>query len=219
MNKVVSPAQAVSQIRSGDVLLVGGFLQRGTPETLLGALLERDVSDLTIVSNDTGTAETNTIRLMEKGMVSHAKGTYIGANPHTGQMLIEDPDSVELIPQGTMAERIRAGGAGLGGVLVEVGLGTVAENGKQKIALDGKTYLLEKPLCGDVALIYATIADKSGNCHMKGATKNFNCIMPLAAEIVLVEAEQIVEVGELDPELVHVPGAVVDYICQREADA
>lgn len=216
MVRIVSAAEAVSHVRSGDVCLVGGFLQRGSPETLLAALYACDVRDLTIVSNDTGTAETNTIRLMQKGMISHAKGTYIGANSHTGQMLIDDPSSVELIPQGTLAERLRAGGAGLGGVLVEVGLGTVVAEGKETVEVDGKTYLLEKPLRGNVALIYATIADEAGNCFMKGATKNFNTIMPLAAEIVLVEAEQIVPVGELDAELVHVPGVLVDYLVQRE---
>lgn len=214
----MSAEQAVARIRSGDVLLIGGFLQRGSPETLLGALLERDVKDLTIVSNDTGTAETKTIQLMEKGMVSHAKATYIGANLQTGEMLMDDPSSVELVPQGTLAERIRAAGAGLGGVLVEVGLGTVAEEGKETLEIDGKTYLLEKPLRGDVALIYATIADKQGNLFMRGATKNFNCLMPLAADLVLVEAEQIVEVGALDSEMIHVPGALVDCICQREVE-
>lgn len=218
MDKVMSVEQAVARIRSGDVLLVGGFLQRGSPETLLGALLERDVKDLTIVSNDTGTADTKTIQLMEKGMVSHAKATYIGANRLAGQMLIDDPSSVELVPQGTLAERIRAAGAGLGGILVEVGLGTVAAENKDTLEVDGKTYILEKPLFGDVALLYATIADKQGNLHMKGATKNFNCLMPLAADLVLVEAEKIVEVGELDSEMIHVPGALVDCICQREED-
>jgi len=216
MDKVVSAAQAVSHIRSGDVLLIGGFLQWGTPETLLKALLERDVHDLTVVSNDTGTGETATICLMQQGMVSRIKSTYIGANSHSGQMLIEDPASVELIPQGTLAERIRAGGAGLGGALVEVGLGTVAEEGKPTLEIDGKTYLIERPLRGNVALIYATVCDKAGNCFMKGSTKNFNVIMPLSADIVLVEAESIVDVGELDSELIHVPGVLVDYVCQRE---
>lgn len=217
MDKVVSAETAIEGITSGMTLLVGGFLKGGIPDFLLAALLERDIRDLAIVSNDTGTIENQLYSLMERGMVSHVKANYIGANPLTGKMLIDDPDSVELMPQGTMAERIRAGGAGLGGILTPVGVGTAVEKGKSRVEVDGKTYLFERPLRGDFALVHAKKADKMGNCFMKGTAKNMNAIMATAAEYVIVEAEELVETGEIDPELVTVPGILVDAVVRVEA--
>ena len=215
MEKITTAEKAVKKIKSGDILLVGGFLQAGSPETLIRAVLDtHDAGALTVVSNDTGTAETNMIRLMETGRVTSVVASYIGANPLTGKMMIDDPGSVTLFPQGTLAEKIRAAGAGLAGFYTPVGVGTVVEEGKEKKEIGGREYLLETALRGDVALIRATKADRSGNCFMRGATKNFGAVMAPAADYVVVEAEEIVAVGEIDPELVTVPGIFVDAIVQ-----
>lgn len=220
MSKVTTATEAVKAVRDGDTLLVGGFLTAGSPETLLEKLLtESTARGLTVVSNDTGTEHTNMIKIMKQGRVVKVHGSYIGANPVTGQMLIDDPDSVVLYPQGTLAEKIRAGGAGIAAFYTPVGVGTVVEKGKEKRTFDGKEYLLETALRGNVAFIKATIADKAGNCFMRGSTKNFGAIMARAADYVVAEAEKIVEDGELDPELVTVPGIFVDAVVPSEVKA
>lgn len=217
MEKITTAEDAVKKIKSGDTLLVGGFLQAGSPETLIRAVLDAsDADTLTVVSNDTGTAETNMIRLMETGRVTGVMASYIGANPLTGKMMMEAPESVTLFPQGTLAEKIRAAGAGLAGFYTPVGVGTVVEEGKEKREIGDREYLLEAALRGDVALIHATKVDKFGNCFMRGSTKNFGAVMAPAADYVIVEAEEIVEVGEINPELVTVPGIFVDAIVQAE---
>ena len=206
MNKIMTAAEAVKVVKDGDTLLVGGFLMAGSPETLIKALLETSTAkNLTVVSNDTGTADSNMIKVMKQGRVIKVHGSYIGSNPMTGQMLIDDPDSVTLYPQGTLAEKIRCGGAGIAGFYTPVGVGTIVEKGKEKRVFDGREYLLEKALRGNVAFVKATIADKFGNCFMRGSTKNFGAIMARAADYVIAEAKEIVEVGELDPELITVP--------------
>ena len=217
MNKISTAAEAIKKIKDGDVLLVGGFLKCGSPETLINALLESsDAKDLTVVSNDTGTTESNMIKVMQQGRVTKVHSTYIGANPLTGKMLINDPESVILYPQGTLAEKIRIGGSGIAGFFTQVGIGTLVEKGKEKRIFDGIEYLLERPLRGDVALVKATIADKSGNLFLRGSTKNFNVVMAHAAGYVIAEARKIVEVGELDPELVNIPGIFVDALVQSD---
>lgn len=213
MNKLTTAEKAIQHVKDNAVVMIGGFLQGGCPETLVKALVEQSAAkDLTIISNDTGRETMQTIRLQRQGRVKHVKATWIGANSETGRMLIEDPDSVELCPQGTLAERIRCGGAGIAGFLTPTGVGTVVEKGKQKLTLNGREYLLETALRADVALVHATVADEAGNCFMRGSTKNFNSLMPAAADYVAVAAERIVPVGELDPELVTVPGVLVDAI-------
>ncbi|MDR0897991.1 MAG: 3-oxoacid CoA-transferase subunit A [Oscillospiraceae bacterium] len=217
MNKRMSAQEAVSRVRDGDVLMIGGFLQGGNPQTLVGALLQTDAKDLTIVSNDTGTATTNTIELQKQGRVKKVYATYIGANVETGRMVIENPDSVELNPQGTLAERIRAAGAGIAAFLTPVGVKTVVERGRGTVTLHGREYLMEEALHGDVAFVHATIADEAGNCYMRGTTKNFNAIMPAACKYAIVEAEKIVPIGQLDPELITVPGIFIHAIVEAEA--
>lgn len=213
MNKLTTAKEAIRRVKDGDTVMIGGFLQGGCPETLVKALVEESTAkDLTIISNDTGRDTMQTIRLQQQGRVKHIKASWIGANSETGRMLIEDPDSVELCPQGTLAERIRCGGTGIAGFLTPTGVGTVVEKSKQKLTLNGREYLLETALHADVALVHATIADESGNCFMRGSTKNFNALMPAAADYVIVAAERIVPVGELDAELVTVPGILVDAI-------
>ncbi|MDR0839280.1 MAG: CoA transferase subunit A [Oscillospiraceae bacterium] len=217
MEKLTSAAEAVSKIKDGDVLLVGGFVMAGSPETLIKALLETSTAkDLTVVSNDTGTVDSNMIKVMQQGRVVKIHGSYIGSNPMTGQMLIDDADSVTLYPQGTLAEKIRCGGAGIAGFYTPVGVGTVIENGKEKRKFGDREYLLETALRGNVAFVKATVADKFGNCFMRGSTKNFGAIMARAADYVIAEAKKIVEVGELDPELVTIPGIFIDALVQSE---
>lgn len=217
MNKLTTVEQAIGKVKDGDVILVGGFLQSGSPETLIKALLEKSAAkDLTIVSNDTGTADTYMIKVMQQGRVTKVHASYIGANAVTGQMYIDDPQSVVLYPQGTLAEKVRCAGAGIAGFYTPVGVGTIVEEGKEKRVFDGREYLLETALRGDVAIVKATVADKFGNCYMRASTKNFGALMPRAVDYVIAEAQKIVEVGELDPELVTVPGIFVDALVQSE---
>ena len=217
MDKITTAQEAVKHVKDGDVLLVGGFLAAGSPETLIGALLKTSTAkDLTIVSNDTGTVETNMIKVMQQGRVVKVHGSYIGSNPSTGQMLIDNPDSVTLYPQGTLAEKIRCGGGGIAGFYTPVGVGTMIEEGKEKREFDGRDYILETALRGNVAFIKGTIVDKAGNVFMRGSTKNFGAIMARAADYVIAEAQKIVEIGELDAELVTVPGIFVDAIVPSE---
>ncbi|NLM83598.1 MAG: CoA transferase subunit A [Clostridiales bacterium] len=217
MNKVTTAQEAIARIKDGDTVLVGGFLQAGSPETLLKALLEQSTAtNLTVVSNDTGTTQSHMYKIMEQGRVSNVHASYIGANPLTGKMLIENPDSVTLYPQGTLAEKIRCGGAGIAAFYTPVGVGTLVEEGKEKRRFGDRDYLLETALRGDVALVKATVADKAGNCFLRGSTKNFGAIMARAADYVIAEAQKIVEVGELDPELVTIPGIFIDAIVPSE---
>ncbi len=209
--QILTAREAVSCVKDGDTLLVGGFLMGGCPNGLLEALFAHsDARALTIVSNDTGTEEQAMIRLMRAGRVAAAKASYIGFNVETGRMLMEEPHRVELVPQGTLVERIRAGGAGLGGVLTPVGIGTAVAEGKTVLTLRGKQYLVEEPIRGQVAFVKATRADRFGNLFMRGSTKNFNPVMATAADRVIAEVEDIVDA--LDPELVTVPGILVDVL-------
>lgn len=217
MNKLTTAVEAVKNIKDGDTLLVGGFLLAGSPETLLKALLDTSAAkELTVVSNDTGVADSTMIKVMKEGRVVKVISDYIGANPVTGQMFIDDPKSVTLYPQGTLAEKLRCGGAGIAGFYTPVGVGTIVEEGKEKRSFDGREYLLETALRGNVALVKATVADKIGNCYMRASTKSFGAIMARAADYVIAEAQKIVEVGEIDPELVTVPGIFIDAIVQSE---
>ncbi|NLB29795.1 MAG: CoA transferase subunit A [Clostridiales bacterium] len=217
MNKITTIEDAIKHVKDGDVLLVGGFLTTGSPETIIRGLLEKSAAkNLTVVSNDTGTVDGNMIKVMKQGRVTRIHASYIGSNPMTGQMLIDDPSSVTLYPQGTLAEKIRCGGAGIAGFYTPVGVGTVVEEGKEKREFNGREYILETAMKGDVAFVKGTIIDKSGNVFMRGSTKNFGALMAPAADYVIAEAQKIVEVGELDPELVTIPGIFIDAIVQSE---
>ncbi len=219
IDKVTTAAEAVKHVNDGDTLLVGGFLMAGSPETLLKTLLEESsAKNLTVVSNDTGTVDSHMIQIMKQGRVVHVNGSYIGSNPMTGQMLIDDPTSVTLFPQGTLAEKIRCGGAGIAGFYTPVGVGTIVEEGKERRYFDGVPYLMEPAIHGNVAFVKATVADKSGNAFMRASTKNFGAVMARAADYVIVEAKKIVEVGELDPELVTIPGIFVDAVVQTTVE-
>lgn len=212
MAQIISLAEAASMIKNGATVMIGGFLACGTPETIVDELVKSKVSKLTVIGNDTSFVDKGIGKLVvnrqcEKVIVSH-----IGTNKETGNQMNAGELKVELVPQGSLAEKVRAGGFGLGGILTPTGVGTPVEEGKQKITVDGRVYLLETPLKADVALIKAWKADKAGNLVYRRAAQNFNPLMATAAEVVIVEAEQIVEVGAIDPDEVMTPGAFIDYL-------
>lgn len=212
MNKVIELQKALEHIKDGMTIMIGGFLANGTPETLIDALVEKGVKDLTIVCNDTGFPDRGIGKLVVNKQVKKVITSHIGTNPETGRQMNAKELEVNLVPQGTLAEQIRAAGSGLGGVLTPTGIGTIVEEGKQKIQVNGNEYLLELPISADIALVKGSKVDKKGNIWYSKSTRNFNPIIATAAKTVIVEAEQIVEVGELDPSNVVTPNVFVDYI-------
>lgn len=212
MSKQISINEAVSRIKSGMTVMVGGFLAVGSPKKILDELLRTEVTDLTIITNDTAFQDKGVGKLIAARKVKKVITSHIGTNPATGEQYNNGTLQIEFVPQGTLVERIRSGGAGLGGVLTPVGLGTVIEEGKQIVNVDGKDFLLEKPLRAQVALVGASVSDASGNLYWKGNSKNFNPLMATAADLVIVEAEEIVPVGHILPENVHLPYIYVNYI-------
>jgi len=208
--------EALEHVKDGMTIIIGGFLGTGNPHKLIDGLLEKGVKDLTIIANDTAFPEIGIGKLIVNRRVKKAIVSHIGTNPETGNQMNAGELEVNLVPQGTLIEQIRAAGAGLGGVLTPTGIGTVVEEGKQKIEIDGKEYLLEKPLKADVALVFGSTVDKKGNIFFNKTTRNFNLFAATAADTVIVEAEKLVEVGELDPNLVMVPGLFVDYIVRGD---
>lgn len=215
--KEVTAHEAVSLVNDGAIVMIGGFMSNGTPEILIDAIIAKGVKNLTVIADDSGTPETGIGRLIHAGAVKKIMVSHIGLNPVAGQLMNEGRLEIQLIPQGTLAEQIRAGGSGLGGVLTQTGLGTEVQSGKQVIDVDGIKYLLEKPLKADFALLRASIADKSGNLFYKATTRNFNPLMAMAAEIVIAAAEEIVPVGGIMPESVITPGIFVDYLVGGES--
>ncbi|MFK4300292.1 acetate CoA/acetoacetate CoA-transferase alpha subunit [Paenibacillus sp. RC254] len=219
-NKVISAEEAVKKVKDGDTVMVGGFLAGGFPEDLVRALVDTNsAGNLTIISNDTGTPELSIYNLVKSGRVKRIFASYIGSNPETGRLLMTKEAEVQLFPQGTLAEKIRAGGAGLGGVLTPVGVGTMVEEGKKKIEIDEREYLLELPLKADVALIRAHKADEEGNLVINGSSRNFNLVMATAAEYVVAQTDEYVKAGEIDPNHVNVPGIFVDAIVKVGGNA
>lgn len=212
MKKIITAMEAVEHIKDGCSIMVGGFLGVGTPEKLIDAIVEKGVKDLTIIANDTSFVDKGVGRLVANKQVKRVITSHIGTNPETGNQMNNGELDVELVPQGTLAERIRAKGAGLGGVLTPTGIGTVVAEGKESLTIDDREYLLEKPLGADVALIGGYIVDVHGNTSYKSTSRNFNPLMATAADIVIVGAEEVVEIGELNPEEVVTPKIFVDYI-------
>lgn len=216
MNKIVDYAVIKPLLKDGMSLMIGGFLGCGTPEGLIDLIIELELKELTIIGNDTSFVDRGIGRLVANGNVKKVIVSHIGTNPESGKRMTEGTMAVELSPQGTLIERIRAGGSGLGGVITPTGVGTIVEEGKKKILLEGREYLIEMPLRADVALVYASTADTFGNCYYRGTTKNFNPIMALAADTVIVEAEAIVAAGEINSEVIMTPGVLVDYVVKGE---
>ncbi|HEY3425599.1 MAG TPA: 3-oxoacid CoA-transferase subunit A [Negativicutes bacterium] len=214
MSKVIGIEQALAQIKNAAIIMIGGFLGTGTPETLVDAMVSRGHKDLTIIANDTGYPERGIGKLIINHQVKKAIVSHIGTNPETGRQMHAKQLEVELIPQGTLIERIRSGGAGLGGVLTPTGVGTLVAEGKSTIVVDGRQFLVEKPLRAEIALVKADKADVQGNLIFRRSARNFNPIIATAADVVIAEVNTIVPVGGLDPDEVMLPGLFVDYVIQ-----
>ena len=213
MDKWIDATVFKKSVHRGASIMVGGFMACGTPETLIDWLLETDVDDLTLICNDAGYVDRGIGRLIAAGRVSRLIASHIGLNPEAGRLMGEGSLDVELVPQGTLAEVIHAGGAGLGGVLTPTGLGTVVEDGKTILDVDGSPYILEKALKADIALIEARAADNLGNLVYDKTARNFNPIMASACEKVFALVEQRVET--LDPEIIITPHVFVDYLIEE----
>ena len=214
--KQATAEEAISKVEDGMTVMIGGFMACGTPEILMDALVAKGVKDLTVIANDTGIPDKGICKLVAAGAIKKLIASHIGLTPLTGQLMSEGKLDVTLVPQGTLAEKIRAGGAGLGGILTPTGLGTEVAEGKKIISVQGKDYLLEEPLHADVALLRGSIVDQEGNIFYRGTTQNFNPLMATAADVVIVAAEELVTTGEIQPENVVTPGIFVDYIVKGE---
>ena len=212
--------QAVAPIGDGAVIMIGGFMDCGTPEILIDALVEKGPKNLTIIANDAGWPHRGRGKLIRAGLVKKLIVSHVGLNPEVGKRMNTDVEEdkiiVELVPQGTIAERVRAGGCGLGGILTPTGIGTLVAEGKQIINVQGRDYILEEPLHADFALIRGNRVDKFGNICFHGTTVNFNPAMATAADHVIVGAVEIVEIGNLNPNQISVSGILVDSIVGGE---
>jgi len=216
VDKEKSLKDALEKVNDGMTVMIGGFLGVGTPEAIVDGLVEKGVKDLTVIANDTAFPDKGIGKLIIKKQIKKLIASHIGTNPETGRQMNEGETEVELVPQGTLAESIRAGGAGLGGFLTPVGIGTIVEQGKKKLEVNGKEYLLELPLKADVALLKAKKADRAGNLIYSKSARNFNPMMATAADFVIAEVDEIVEIGEIDPDAVMTPGIYVDMIVRGD---
>jgi len=210
--KVITCKDAQQYFRDGMTVMFGGFMGVGTPAGLVGALLAHGAKNLTMIGNDTAFPETGVGPLIVNKRVAKLIVSHIGTNPETGRQMMANEVEVILVPQGTLIEQIRCGGAGLGGVLTPTGVGTVVEEGKTKLSFDGIEYLVERPLRADIAIIKAKKADQTGNLVYERAARNFNPLAALAADLVIAEVDELVETGAIDPDTVMTPGALVDKI-------
>lgn len=211
-DKVVTIEEVVPYFHHGMTLMVGGFGGVGNPPTLIQALLDQDIREITLISNDTAFPHIGVGKLVTDRRVKKVIASHIGSNPNAGAQMTAGELEVEFSPQGILAERVRAGGVGLGGILSDIGLGTIAEQGKQKIVMGEKEYLLESPLTAEVAIIHAKKADRMGNLIFDTSARNFNPLVAMAGDITIAEVDEIVEIGELDPEEIVTPGVFVDFI-------
>jgi acetate CoA/acetoacetate CoA-transferase alpha subunit len=210
--KSVSAEEAIAMIPNGATLMVGGFMGVGTPERLLDELVRQKKSGLTIIANDAAVPGRGIGKLFDASLVTNLTASHIGLNPEAQKQMMAKKVDVQLVPQGTLVERIRAGGSGLGGVLTPTGAGTIVEEGKQRIEIDGKHFLLEKALRSQFALVHAFLADYLGNLSYALTARNFNPVMAMAADTVIVTAENIVPVGVIAPDHVMTPAPLVDYL-------
>ena len=213
----ISASEAVAHVASGDTVMVGGFGLVGAPLTLIDALVEHsDATDLTIVSNNIGEPGLGLGKLLRQGRIRRGISSYFTSNPEAVAAVNAGEMEATLLPQGTFAEAIRAGGAGIGGFFTPVGAGTVLAEGKEQRVVEGVPHVLELPLRADVALVYAARADRLGNLWYRHTARNFNPLMATAARVTIAEAGEILDVGELDPESVHTPHLYVDVLVERE---
>jgi len=210
-------ADAAAMIPDGASVMIGGFMAIGSPERLVTELARCGRRGLTVIANDTARPGIGIGKLIEKKCVKRLIVSHIGANPETQQQMLSGAIDVELVPQGTLAERIRAGGFGLGGVITPTGVGTLAAEGKQTIEIDGQTFLVERPLRADFALLHAWQSDYYGNLTYSLTARNFNPLMAMAANTVLAEADQIVPIGAISPDEIQTSGVLVDYLLERRS--
>ncbi|MGG0788837.1 CoA transferase subunit A [Peribacillus simplex] len=211
-NKIVTMEEALEHISDGCTLMYGGFGGVGTPPTLVQGILDKGVKELTLIGNDTGFPDIGIGRLVTAERAKKVIASHIGSNPNAGRLMTEGKLQVEFSPQGTLAERIRAGGVGLGGIFVDVGIGTIAEEGKDKMMIEGKEYLVETALTAEVSIVHAKKADTLGNLVYDKTACNFNPLVAMAGTFTIAEVEEIVPVGELDPECIATPGIYVDMV-------
>ncbi len=218
MKKSVSVAAAAEMIPDGASLMIGGFMGVGSPHRIIAELVRQNRKGLTVIANDTGRPGFGIGQLITARSVSRVVASHIGINPETQKQMIAGDIAVDLVPQGTLIERIRAGGFGLGGVLTPTGLGTTVAEGKRTVAIDGKDFLLELPLKADFALVWARRCDYRGNLEYALTARNFNPIIAMAADTVIVDADEIVPVGVIPPDAVVTPHVLVDYVIERNSN-
>jgi len=214
MKQILSKKEAIDLVKEGSSIMVGGFLNCGVPDKLIDELSDRKISNLTMICNDTSYPNTDKGKLIVNRQVKKLVTTHIGTNPETGRQMNSGELDIELVPMGTFVERIRAKGAGLGGILTQTGIGTIIEENKEIMTVDDKKFIFEKPIGADIALIYGTKVDKFGNVAYYGTTRNCNTVMATAADTVVVQADEMVDC--IDPNDVIIPGVFVDYIVLNE---
>jgi acetate CoA/acetoacetate CoA-transferase alpha subunit len=210
--KTVPLDQAVAMIPDGASVMVGGFMDVGTPERIIDEIVRQGKRDLTVIANDTASPNVGIGKLVRAKLLRKAVVSHIGLNPETQQQMMSGELEVELVPQGTLIERIRAAGYGLGGILTPTGVGTLAEQGKRQIELEGKTYLIETALAADFALVHAFLADYLGNLAYALTARNFNPVIAMAGRTVIANADHVVPVGVIAPDHVITPAPVIDYL-------
>jgi acetate CoA/acetoacetate CoA-transferase alpha subunit len=214
--KAISVEEAAAKIPDGASLMIGGFMGVGTPERLIDELVRQRKRNLVVIANDNATPGRGIGKLVGAGLIARTVASHIGLNPETQQQMIAGKMVVDLVPQGTLIERIRAGGHGLGGILTATGVGTVVEEGKRQIEVDGKRFLLETALRADFALVHAFLADYTGNLSYALTARNFNPVMAMAADTVVATADHIVPVGVIAPDHVVTPATLVDFLVTNE---
>jgi acetate CoA/acetoacetate CoA-transferase alpha subunit len=215
MAKIITVDEAAEHVKNGMTVMIGGFMGCGNPHAVVDALVRRSAKELTLICNDGAWPGFGVGKLITNNQIKKLIATHVGLNKEVGQKMNSGTLEVELIPQGTFAERIRCGGNGMGGFLTPTGVGTIVAKGKQVINIDNKDYLLELPLRADVALITGHKVDRSGNVWYKGTTRTFCVVMATAADFVIVEADHIVELGEIEPENIMTQGIFIDYIADQ----
>lgn len=213
-SKVVNKEQLKDYFYDGMSIMIGGFMANGTPETIVDMIVESKVKDLTLFCNDAGYPDKGIGKIIASGQCKKLYASHIGLNPQAQQLMNEGSMEIVLIPQGTLVEQIRAGGAGLGGILTPTGIGTLVEEGKEIINVDGKDFILEKAFTADLAIIHANMCDKLGNSKLLGTSSNFNPAMSLAGKTVMVETKELVD--SIDPNNITIPHVVVDYVIKGE---
>jgi acetate CoA/acetoacetate CoA-transferase alpha subunit len=217
IKKIVGTKEAVASLPDQASLMIGGFMGVGTPTRLLDEIVRQGISGLTVIANDTARPGVGIGRLIDARLVKKVIVSHIGTNVETQRQMIDGELEVELVPQGTLAERIRAGGYGLGGILTPTGIGTIVAEGKAIVKVDGRDFLLEEPLRADAALIAAKYADYYGNLNYMLTARNFNPIMAMAADLVIAEPQTIVPVGVIPPDSVMTPSILVDHMVGKES--